>query len=92
MATLFVRHQVADFAAWKAAYDAFAANRRQMGVTGDGVYQTENDPNDVTVYHHFESGSAAKAFVDSEALQRAMQEAGVLGNPNIWLTRRVEAS
>ncbi len=39
MATLFVRHDVADFGAWKQAYDAFDAERKTMGVVGDGVYQ-----------------------------------------------------
>lgn len=31
MATLFVRHKVSDFAKWKAAYDAFDAERSGMG-------------------------------------------------------------
>ncbi len=38
MATLFVRHKVKEFGAWKAAYDAFDAERNGLGVTGHGVY------------------------------------------------------
>ena len=88
MATLFVRHKVSDFATWKAAYDAFDAERSGMGVTGQGVYQADGDPSDVTAYHHFENMSAAKAFLDSPRLKEVMESAGVVGQPDLWLTNR----
>ena len=89
MATLFVRHEVSDFDVWKQAYDAFDAERQSMGVTGHGVYQAEADPNDVTVYHHFDSMEAAKAFVESPRLREVMTAAGVQGTPDAWFTTRV---
>ena len=88
MATLFVRHDVADFGQWKRAYDAFDEERRSMGVTGHGVYQTDGNPNDVTVYHDFESMDAAKAFAGSERLREVMQQAGVQGEPMVWFTTK----
>jgi len=88
MATLFARHDVKDFAAWKAAYDAFDAERQTMGVTDHGVYRADDDPNQVTVYHHFESVDAAKAFAGSARLKEIMEEAGVVGTPDIWITNR----
>lgn len=88
MATLFVRHDVADFGTWKQAYDDFDAERRTMGVTGDGVYQADGSPNDVTVYHEFDSMEAAKAFADSPRLREVMMEAGVVGEPNLWFATR----
>lgn len=89
MATLFVRHKVKEFGAWKAAYDAFDAERNTMGVTGEGVYQADGDPNDVTVYHHFDTMEAAKAFAGSPRLKEAMESAGVVGTPDIWFGNRV---
>lgn len=89
MATLFVRHDVRDFNAWKNAYDAFDAERQSMGVTGQGVYQADGDANNVTVYHHFEDMNAAKAFVRSARLKEVMEAAGVVGTPDIWITQRV---
>ena len=53
MATLFVRHDVMDFATWKRAYDDLGAERSTMGVTGHGAYQVEDNPNSVIIYHHF---------------------------------------
>jgi len=88
MATLFVRHQVKDFAAWKKAYDVFDAERKTMGVTGHGVYQADGNPNDVTLYHHFDSMDAAKAFSDSARLKEVMRSAGVAGTPDIWFTNK----
>ncbi len=89
MATLFVRHDVADFDQWKKAYDDFDDERKSMGVTNHGVYQADGNPNDVTVYHHFDSMDAAQTFAGSPRLQEVMKSAGVQGEPNIWFTNRV---
>ena len=88
MATMFVRHRVADFGAWKKAFDEFDGERQTMGVTGHGVYQAEGDANDVTLYHHFDSLDAAKAFAGSARLKEVMESAGVAGAPDIWFTEK----
>lgn len=89
MATLFVRHDVSDFGQWKRAYDEFDAERKTMGVTGDGVYQADGNPNGVTVYHEFGTMDAAKAFAASPRLKEIMEGAGVQGKPDIWFANRV---
>jgi hypothetical protein len=89
MATLFVRHDVADFGKWKAEYDAFEADRRDMGVTAHGVYRDDGRPNSVTAYHDFKSMDAAKAFASSSRLKQAMKRAGVSSEPEIWFGNRV---
>ena len=60
---MFVRHDVADYAKWRGSYDKFRATQRQMGVTAQAVYQSVDNPNDITVTHDFKSEAAAKAFV-----------------------------
>ena len=89
MATLFVRHNVSDFDSWKRAYDDFDEERRGMGVVADGVYQSDGNPNEVTVYHEFETMDAARAFAGSDRLREVMKSAGVEGQPSIWFARRV---
>lgn len=89
MATLFVRHDVADFDHWKRAYDDFDAERAPMGVTSHGVYRGDENPNDVTVYHEFETMEAAKSFAGSPRLREVMEAAGVEGLPTIWFANRV---
>ena len=86
MTRVFVRHAVTDFATWKAAYDAFASERSGMGVQGDAVFQAADDPNDVTLWHDFESADTARAFLDSDRLGEVMKDAGVAREPTIWFT------
>lgn len=87
MVTLFVRHQVKEFGAWKVAYDAFEAERKTMGVTGHGAYQSDENPNDLTVFHKFDNMDTAKKFAGSARLQEVMKSAGVVGDPDIWFTK-----
>lgn len=86
MIRLFVRHPVEDFSAWKDVYDGFDQERRGMGVQGHGVFQSVEDPNDVTVWHDFESLSTAREFTDSPRLREVMSEAGVADEPTLWFT------
>lgn len=87
MVRLFVRHNVEDYEAWRGVYQ-FDAQRRPMGVK-NAVFQSVDDPNDVTVWHDFDSDDAARAFVSSQELRDAMQRAAVQGEPQVW---RVNAS
>ncbi len=87
MIRIFVRHDVADYAAWREVYDEFDAVRRPMGVVAHGVCQGLDDPNDVTLWHDFATREQAEAFTASEALRDAMRRAGVQGQPAVWLVR-----
>lgn len=89
MIRMFVRHSVADFAAWKRDYDEFGERREAMGVVAQGVYVSVDDPNDVTVWHDFNDLESARAFVESPTLREAMTKAGVAGEPSIWFTQSV---
>lgn len=85
---LFVRHEVADYATWRKAYDGFHATQVKMGVVAQAVYQSTDNPNDVTVTHVFHSLDKAKAFTASPELKAAMEKSGVKGAPQIWYTSR----
>ena len=88
MTTMFIRHTVADYTAWRRAYDAFDAERAGMGVTAHAVYQLEGNPNDLTISHDFATLDSAKAFANSPRLREVMQSAGVQGQPEVWFTTR----
>ena len=88
MTTLFVRHEMADYTAWRQAYDAFQPKARTLGVQADAVYQAADNPNEVTVTHDFATLEAAQAFAGSPELRTAMHDAGVVGAPTIWLAQR----
>lgn len=88
MATMFVRHQVADYAAWRRVYDGLAPTQKARGVLAETVYQAADDPNNVTVTHEFATLDAARAFAGSSELKQAMGAAGVQGAPAIWFANR----
>ncbi len=83
---MFVRHEVADYGVWRKAFDGFAHTQKKMGVGFKAVYQSTEDPNDVTVIHDFHSLAKAKEFAASPELKAAMEKAGVKGAPQIWYT------
>lgn len=89
MITLFVRHTVADYAAWRKAYDAYGPVQTEMGVKAQAVYRSIDDPNDVTVTHEFDTAEEARAMVSSADLRSKMQEAGVTGVPTVWFASKV---
>ena len=88
MIRLFVRHPVHDFAQWKKAYDDFDQERRGLGVKGDAVFHSPDDPNDVTVWHDFDSLESGRTFVESPRLREVMSKAGVVGEPIIWFAEQ----
>jgi quinol monooxygenase YgiN len=82
-ATLIVRHNVADFAAWRKVYDEADTIRAEHGCTGQRVLQSPSDANDVVITHDFPTVAQAEAFVGNPDLGAAMQRAGVVGAPRI---------
>jgi hypothetical protein len=88
MIRMFCRHPVADYKKWKKGYDAFDAERRKLGVTGAAVFQAAGDPNDVTVWHDFETLDAARKFATSPRLKEGMKDAGVAAEAQIWFAKQ----
>ena len=88
MATMFVRHTVADYDAWRRIYDGFAPTQDAMGVTDRAVFRGAEDEHEITVMHDFATVEAAKAFAGSAELKAAMKDAGVTSAPTIWFANR----
>ncbi len=84
MVRMYARHQVADYDAWRQVYDAF--DREPLGVRSHAVYRRLDDPNEITVWHDFDDQAAADAFASSDELKATMAKAGVVSEPNIWVT------
>ena len=85
-ATLFVRHQVEDYAAWRSVYDEVEDLRQQYACFGAEVFTSPDDKQDVYVIHRFPSVEQAEGFAHSDALREAMGRAGVIGAPRIEIT------
>ena len=78
-----VRHEVADYAAWKRGFDAHAEARARAGVIGHAVNVSAENPNLVVVYLQAESLDALRAFASSADVKEVMKAAGVISAPEI---------
>ena len=85
---LFVRHEVTDYAAWHKAYLAAAPLQKKMGVFFKDVYQSADNPNDITIIHDFHSIDEAKAFVTSPELRATMAKSGVKPPAQVWISTK----
>jgi quinol monooxygenase YgiN len=85
---MFVRHEVTDYGAWRKVFDAFAPIQKKAGVIYKAVYQSTDNPNDVTVIHEFHSLQEAKTFAALPELKAAMEKGGVKGAPQFWYTTK----
>ena len=83
LAGLIVRHEVSDFAQWRAAFDAHAQARAKAGICGHAVNRSAQNPNVVVVYLQAESIDSLRGFASSPELKQAMQSAGVVGAPDL---------
>lgn len=81
--TAVVRHQVADYDAWRTVHDGLDEIQTNAGVTAKSVHRLVGEENDLLVLHQFDTLAAAEAFLDSSELRDGMQAAGVQGPPSI---------
>ncbi|MFQ5623386.1 MAG: putative quinol monooxygenase [Paracoccaceae bacterium] len=83
MATMMVRHKVADFDGWKAVFDEVRPMREEAGEKSATLYRDVDDPNTITALFEWDSLENAQAYAGSARLRTAMERAGVAGPPQI---------
>jgi hypothetical protein len=83
LAGLIIRHEVRDYAVWKAAFDGHGEARRQAGVVGHAVSRSVRDPNVVILYLQATSLEALRVFAATSELKAVMAAAGVVGEPDL---------
>jgi hypothetical protein len=65
MVVVRIEHPVADYEAWKGAFDADPADRRGSGVRRYRILRATDDPNTVMVDLEFDTESEAEAMLAS---------------------------
>jgi len=84
MATLFLKHKVASYDAWRPVYNRHLAKRAEIGLREVGVFRNSKDPNDLLLVWTTDDLPQARAFLDSLELKSKMKEAGVTSEPEVW--------
>ena len=91
MVHVLVRHKVADFNRWKESFDSHLNARMHAGELGFQLFQGVDDPRDVTLLLDWDSVEHARRFMSSDELRGRMQQAGVVGAPDVQYIEDVRA-
>ncbi len=89
MPMIFARHRVADYAAWRLAYDDDVERRDAAGLREVGVYRDANDPNMVMIVFDADSTDGFMQMLGSEELRAKMEEAGVVSALETWVGQKL---
>ena len=85
MPTIFLQHRVTDYDTWRPFYDGDMERRNAAGLKEIGVFRKAGDENLVLLVWGAEAIEGFKAMLTSEGLKAKMQEAGVVGEPEVWI-------
>jgi len=91
MINLLIHHEVAEYTAWKAAFDSAFDWRHKNGELSCHIFRSAGNVNDLTLFFEWESLEKARAFVASEELKAKMASAGVKGAPHVDILSEVHS-
>jgi heme-degrading monooxygenase HmoA len=83
MPYLLIKNTVQDYSKWKPVFDQHGAARKAAGSKGAQVFLGAQNPNEVMVLLEWDTLENARKFTASPDLRQVMQNAGVVGMPEI---------
>jgi erythromycin esterase-like protein len=83
MPTLAVQLTIGDYAKWRSMFDKAAHLRDKAGQKNVQVYRNADTPNSVLVWSEAQDLAKAREAISGPDIQKAMQEAGVVGPPKV---------
>jgi hypothetical protein len=83
MIQVLVHHEVADYQSWRSVFDASLDFCHDGGECSCRIFRKAGNPNDLTLLFEWEDLAKAKRCVTSDELRKKMQQAGVVGVPQI---------
>jgi len=82
-AAILVEHTVANYDAWKKAFDQHQPARAKASALGHHLNRDAGEPNHLYIYCPVTDMEKAKSFAQSADLAETMQRAGVVDQPKI---------
>ncbi len=83
-----VSHEVEDYTKWRTVFDGHQHAREAAGIVVNGVYQSVDNPNMVTMWGEAPGVETVGAFFQNPANQAAMANAGLKGAPSVKLMHK----
>jgi heme-degrading monooxygenase HmoA len=90
MPYIIIHHRVKNFDIWKPFFEKHGDLRKANGSKGGTVYRSINDHNEIITILHWENLDKARSFAQSDDLRKVMEQAGVIGKPDIYFLEEVE--
>ena len=90
MPALLIRHKVSDFEKWKPVFDEFDATRRAHGCQSGWLFRNDNDPSEALMLLTWDDLDRARLFAQSDDLREAMNQGGVVDEPDFWFLEDTE--
>src|ERR1700687_3498052 len=86
MGMMIVRHKVRDYGQWRPIFDGNVEMQRAAGLINPRVYHSaDSNKSEIVVVFDTTDTKRAKDFAASADLKEAMEKAGVLDEPMIFL-------
>lgn len=83
MPILAAQLTIGDYTKWRSVFDSHKSLRDKAGLTNVQVFRNADNPNSVLVWSETQDTAKAREGVSGPEIQKAMQEAGVVGPPKI---------
>lgn len=90
MTYLIGKSAVEDFEKWRSTFQTNESYRSEHGERGYQVFQSVDDPNEVTVLFKWDENKDPRAFFESEQMRKIMAEAGLIGRPDMTVAKLVD--
>lgn len=87
---VMVYHQVKDFAEWKSVFNQEQPMRFASGELHSEIGTLHDDPTTSYVISEWTSLESFQSYLENPELEKAMQQAGVIGKPTILILDRNE--
>lgn len=90
MITLRIEHPVADYAAWKQAFDSDPVGRERSGVRRYQILKAVDDSNDVMIDLEFDSVERAEALLAKMRIVWSQVQGTLISTPRARIAQAVE--
>jgi hypothetical protein len=82
--------KVKDYGKWKPFFDKKAPMREKAGSRGGMLFHVSGEPDHICILLEWDTKDHATGFYESEDLKKVMQDAGVIGKPEITYLDKIE--
>ncbi len=90
MVTVFLRHRVKNYPKWKKVFEGFLPQRQAGGEISYIVGHVAKKKKNLCLIFQWDSAANAAKFLKSKELKAAMEDAGIIEKPDVFIIEETE--